>query len=221
MKRTATTCLVLAGFLAATSAWALNIPTPQATQPHGARQPLPLNANAVLGCDDGVTWSGWYQNADDRLGNVFNFGAGAVLSTVSFVHYDYGNAGPYSYSLDVWDPASCTFVATKSGLVASDVKYTNVTESVDMCGLGLRLTGSMFVGIHPQTCLSPTNCYPDLVWDNQLGVVCPVIINNASTAPVCNDISGYGGPFLLRVATDGCATPARRDTWGQLKTIYR
>jgi hypothetical protein len=140
---------------------------------------------------------------------------------VDFVHYDWGNAGPFAYDLEVWDPASCTLVAGKYGLVAADVPNTNVTESVDMCSAGIHVAGTMVVAINPNTCVSATDCYPDLVFDDQMNVQCPVIINNASTSPACNDLSPYGGPFLLRVGVNNCVVPTRRDSWGQLKSIYR
>lgn len=181
----------------------------------------PTSAFSVLGCDNGVTWGGWFQYADDRLGNVFNFGSGGALSSVSFTHYDYGTVGPYNYDVEVWDPASCTLVAGKYNLVAASSVYTNTVETVSFCGTGINVAGSMFVGIHAKTCNSPTDCYPNLVYDNQLFVACPVIINDATTAPACYDVSAYGGPFLLRTTVNECSTPTNGATWGRLKSIYR
>jgi hypothetical protein len=213
-------CCIVAGLLAATSAMALDQRhhTPQLNP---VRLTRPASTNAVLGCDDGVTYSGWYQGTDDRLGNLIDFGTGSVLSTVSFVHYDYGNPGPYNYNLEIWDPTSCTFVAAKNNLVAADIPNSNVLETVDLCSNALYLSGYMVVTIDPNSCVSATDCYPDLVFDDQVGVQCPVIIATASTSPTCYDVSSYGGPFLLRVETNGCATPTHRESWGHLKSIYR
>lgn len=220
MKRVLTSAFVLAGLLAAVSAYAIDL------HPHGV-QASPQSGkpattvNDVLGCDDGVTWNGWYQGTDDRLGNLFDFGAGGVLSTVSFTHFDYSTAGPYDYNVEIWDPASCTRVAGRNGLVAASSVWTNTLETVDMCDNGIFVSGSLIVAIDPNTCNSPTDCYPDLVFDDQLGVFCPVIINNASTAPACYDVSAYGGPFLLRASVDECVTPTHTPSWGQLKSMYR
>ena len=198
MKRLATTLLVVVGLLSAASALALDLhqQAPQSKPGHLSR---PASAAAALGCDDGVTFSGWFQYTDDRLGNLFDFGAGSTLSSVSFTHYDYSTAGPYSYNLEVWDPASCTYVTGKSGLTAASSVWANTTETVDLCSSNIVLAGNMIVAIDPNTCNSPTDCYPNLVFDDQLNVACPVIINNASTSPACYDLSPYGGPFLLRV----------------------
>jgi hypothetical protein len=189
--------------------------------PEGLRAVSPPSTNLVLGCDDNVVWSGYFQWADDRLGNLFDFGTGSTLSRVGFTHYGWGNAGPYDYDIEIWDPASCTFVAALNGLVAADAASTLGYEEVDMCQSGIVLSGNMVVTIDPNTCFSPTNCYPDLMFDDQLGVQCPVIINNATTAPACYDMSAYNGPFLLRIDVNNCPVPARHPSWGQLKSTYR
>lgn len=192
---------------------------PDQTTP--ARLPQQMTAHSILGCDNGVTWSGWFQYADDRLGNVIDFGAGGTLSSVTFDHYDYSTVGPYAYDLEVWDPTSCTLVAGKYNLSAASSVFTNTFETVNLCGTGITVSGPTFVGIHPKTCNSPTDCYPNLVFDSQLNVACPVIISNASTAPFCGDVSPFGGPFLLRAAVNECTTPSLDRTWGQLKSYYR
>ena len=220
MNRLATTLLVIVCLCAATSAMALDL---QSRGTHAGSGPLvrPASSTAVLGCDDGVDNSAWYQNTDDRIGNLFDFGTGAVLSSVEFTHFGYGFAGPYNYDVEVWDPASCTFVGAKNGLVAGNAAGQSATESVDMCSAGLYLTGYQMVTIDPNTCLNPGDCYPDVEFDDQLNVQCPVIIALATTAPACYDISSQGGPFLLRVGTNGCATPTKHNSWGQLKSVYR
>jgi hypothetical protein len=220
MKRTVTLLCLAALALSFTSAFALDLQRKGAN--HDSRQHVNLNsAQAVFGCDDGIFYNAYFQNSDDRLGNLFDFGSGAVLSEVTFAHYGYGFSGPYNYDLEIWDPASCTFVVAKNNLVASDAANNVAVEDVGTCADNIFLAGTMLVAIDPNTCLAPNDCYPDLLFDDQIDVACPMIINNASTVPACFDISPFSGPFLLRVATDECPTPARPHSWGQLKAIYR
>ena len=220
MKRMVTMCCVVVALLAATSAMALDLHR-HANLPQALRTIHPMSTSAVLGCDDGYAYNGYYQATDDRIGNVFDFGTGALLGTVSFVHYGYGFAGPYNYDIEIWDPASCTMVVAKNNLVAGDAANALATETVDMCPSGIYLSGQMMVTIDPNSCAAPNDCYPDLMYDDQTDVFCPVIINTATTAPACYDMSPYNGPFLLRIGLNTCATPTHRDSWGHLKSIYR
>lgn len=226
MKRTATTLvaaslLALSGLLAAGSSFALDLRPQQAPQANPQQQNRGPVGNAVLGCDNGITWSGYFQYTDDRLGNKLNFGGGGMLSSVSFTHYDYGTAGPYNYNLEVWDPTSCTLVAARNGLVAASSVFANTTETVDLCANNIHVSGNLIVAIDPNTCNNAFDCYPDLVYDNQLNVACPYIISDASTAAVCSDVSQFSGPFLLHAAVDECVVPVREASWGQIKAIYR
>ncbi len=223
MKRLATAMLLLAGLLAATSAMALDLHQKKTGVP--SSQPktrlIRNTVQAIYACDDGIASSAYFQGTDDRLGNSFNFGSGAVLSTVAFAHYGFGFSGPYNYDLEVWDPTSCTFIAAKNGLVAADAANDAVIENVDLCGSNLFVAGEALVAVDPNSCLSATDCYPDILFDDQVGVYCPYIIVTASTAPVCFDYSPYSGPFLLQVETDNCPTPAVKHSWGSVKTLYR
>ena len=220
MKPIVTTCLVLVSLCAATSAMAINL---QARGPHAGSGPLtrPLSSTATLYCDDGVDYSAFYQNTDDRLGNLFDFGAGATLSSVEFTHFGYGFSGPYAYDIEVWDPASCTYAGGRNGLSAASAAGSAMTEVVDLCSSQLYYAGTMVVTIDPNTCLNPGDCYPDLEFDDQLNIACPMIVQLATTAPACVHVTGEGGAFLLRVGTNGCATPTRHTSWGQLRSVYR
>ena len=217
MKRMVTICLVLVSLCAATSAMAVNVKRPA----HAGPMTQPFSTTALIGCDDAVDNSAYYQNTDDRLGNLFDFGAGATLSSVQFVHNGYGFSSTYNYDIEVWDPASCTYVTGKDNLVAANAATSSVTEDVDLCSVGIHLAGPMMVTIDPNTCLNPGDCYPDLEFDDQLNVACPVIIQLATTAPACYDMQTYNGPFLLRVGLNGCAVPTKHNSWGQLKSVYR
>lgn len=220
MKRMATTFLTLSALLAASAAMAVDV-RPQRLQDN----PVQLNrgpaGNAAYGCDNGVTWSGYFQYTDDRVGNKFDFGSGGVLSSVSFTHYDYGTAGPYNYNLEVWDATTCTKVAGHNGLVAASSVFTNTTETIDLCADNIHVTGPMIVVVDPNTCNNDFDCYPNVVFDNQVNVACPYIISDASTAPFCSDLSTYSGPFLLKARVDECVVPVRDASWGQLKALYR
>ncbi len=209
-------------------ALALAVPASATMQRHGAVsmpgfsiQNTPMGALAFVGCDNGSPYSGYYQADDDRLGNLFDFGTSSRLSKVSFAHYGFGTPGPYNYGIDVWDPTSCTLVNARSGLVAGDAAAAVGVEDVDYCSSTLALSGVMVVALNPNSCNTPTDCYPDLLFDTQLNVFCPVVINSAESTPACYDVSPYNGPFLLRVEMDNCPTPTQNKTWGQLKSIYR
>jgi hypothetical protein len=220
MKRTVTTLCLAAAVLTFSSAFALDMATKTLSPDN--RQPVSLNsAQAILGCDDGNAASAYFQLTDARYGNLFDFGSGAVLSEVAFAHFGFGFSGPYNYDLEIWDPASCTFVVAKNGLVAGDAANAIASEDILLCPDNIFVAGEMVVTIDPNSCLAPDDCYPDLLFDDQINVACPVVVNNASTSPVCIDVSSQSGPFLLRVATDECPTPTKSHSWGQIKSIYR
>jgi hypothetical protein len=220
MKRMATAVFVLAGLLAATGALALDMHR-RAPVGHPLLLTAPNSVNTVIGCDDNTFGSAYYQGTDDRLGNLFNFGSGSVLSAVGFYHYGFGFSGPYNYNLEIWDPASCTLVTAKNGLVAADAANAPVFDVVDTCPDQMYLTGNLAVMLDPNTCAAPSDCYPDLIFDDQINVTCPIIINNASTSPACYDVSTFNGPFMLRIDINDCATPTHKGSWGQLKSTYR
>jgi len=221
MRKLATTLLVLLGLAAATSAFALDL-RPRLT---GSHSPVRVNSRgmttAVLGCDDGYFANAYYQGTDDRLGNQFSFGSGTTLSRVAFAHYGFGFPGPYNYDIEIWDPTSCTFVTSKDNLIAADAANDIAVEDVDLCSDHIYLAGNLLVMLDPNSCLAPNDCYPDLLFDDQLDVECPWIINNASTGAICYDVAPYNGPFLLRIEVDNCPVPAKRTSWGELKTLYR
>jgi hypothetical protein len=218
MKRIVTTCFVVAGLLAASSAMAVNVQ--KTPVPQNLRNVHQMSANVVLGCDDGVEFNAYYQGTDQRFGNLFSFGAGSSLSAVSFMHYGYGYPGPYAYNLEVWDPTSCTKVAFKNGLFAQDAAAASAVENVDLCSAGINLSGNLIVAIDPNKCAAVNDCYPDLEFDDQINVACPYIITPTGVTP-CFDNSANAGPFLLRVSINGCQTPTQSQSWGQLKSIYR
>jgi hypothetical protein len=223
MKRMVIAVLVILGLAVASAAMAVDVLPRKSGLPQARHidRATRFSATAVLGCDDGVEVNAYFQGTDDRIGNVFNFGSGAVLDAVGFDHYGFGFAGPYNYDLELWDPTSCTMIAAVNNLVASDAAATSVFDVVDLCGNNLFVAGDVTVAIDPNSCISATDCYPDIIFDDQIDVFCPMIIPNASTSPICFDYSPYSGPFILRVETDNCPTPAAKHSWGSVKTLYR
>jgi hypothetical protein len=221
MKRTVTTLCLVAGVLSFSSAFALDLQRKN-LNPDNNRQHVSLNSSqAIFGCDNGNAFNAYFQETDQRFGNTFDFGTGAVLSEVVFAHFGFGFSGPYNYDLEIWDAASCTMVLAKNNLVAGDAANDIAVEDVLLCPDNLFVAGKMVVTIDPNSCLEPTDCYPDLLFDDQISIACPVIINSASVAPVCIDARDFNGPFLLQVATDQCPTPTKSHSWGQVKAIYR
>lgn len=222
MPKFATTSLVVLGLLAATSALALDLPRKNQPIPGQARLLRPESATAILGCDDGTPDNAYFQDTNWRVGNLFNFGAGALLSTVEFMHYGYGFAGPYAYDIELWDPVSCTFIAAVNGLSAANAANAVQVETVNLCPQSLYVAGNVIVALDPNSCLAANDCYPDLMYDAQINVFCPVIVDaTVPAAADCYDQSSVSGPFLLRVETNNCPTPTKQGSWGDVKVLYR
>jgi hypothetical protein len=221
MRRLATVSLVLAGLLVATVAFAVDF-NHKSTLPAGpepGQQQLQFALASVLACDDGNPASGYYQWDTARYGNIFTLPAGTRLSAVEFAHYGFGFSGPYDYDLEMWDATSCTMIAEIPGLVAQDAASGIGVEQVYLCPFNLVMGGNVIVAIDANTCPDPTDCYPDLLFDDQVGVFCPFIVD--ATTGECVDVSANGGPFLLRLEINGCPVPALPRTWGSMKSLYR
>lgn len=222
MPKFATTSLVLIGLLAATSALAYDLQRKDLPIPGHGRLMRPESATAILGCDNGTAFSAFFQGTNDRLGNVFNFGAGAIISTVEFAHYGFGTPGPYNYDLELWDPTSCTFISAVNGFVAADAASAVQVEVLNLCPENLYVAGDVIVALDPNTCPAPNDCYPDLLFDDQINVFCPVVVDATLPAAAdCYDQSSVAGPFLLRVETNNCPTPTKQGSWGNVKVLYR
>jgi hypothetical protein len=227
MKKLATAAFAVLALTAATSALALDVHQPvNGTRVINPTKTLPrvlspTHIHAFVGCTDGVPASAYYFYADDRMGNLFDFGTGTQLTKLQFAHYGYGTPGPYDYDIELWDPFSCTFISSKNNLVAADAAASIQVETVDLCSANLYSTGLTVVTIDANTCNDPTDCYPDLLYDDQIDVFCPVIISNASTSAACYDVSGFNGPFLMIGEFNNCTSGIKQTTWGNLKNIYR
>jgi hypothetical protein len=216
MKRFAIAFVVLASLALASSAPAIDFNQksvmPETTAPD-------FTMAQVLACDNGNPQSAYFQSDVGRYGNLFNLGNGARLSHLEFAHFGFGFPGPYNYDLELWDPTSCTLVLAVNGLVAQDAANDIMVESVDLCPRNLTAAGNVIVAIDANSCATPSDCYPDVLYDPQLNVFCPVIVD-ASTGQ-CFDVSADSGPFLLRLEIDNCAVPTVPKTWGAVKNIYR
>lgn len=215
MKGKAIPFLVLAGLSVATCAFALDL------NKRGTQVPATtgFQLNALFQCDDNTPSSAWYQDPGGVYGNVFSFPAGSRLTNVVFQHYGFGFAGPYAYDIEVWDGTSCTFIGSRNGLSAANAASTIRTETVDLCAQNLTVAGNIIVGVDANTCAAPDDCYPDVIYDDQLNVACPVIVDIAGG--VCIDVSDQAGPFILRVNTNNCPVPTIPSSWGKVKTLYR
>lgn len=216
MKRFAIAFVVLASLALASSAPAIDFnqkpAMPETTAPN-------FTMAQVLACDNGNPQSAYFQRDDSRYGNYFSLGGGARLSHLEFAHYGFGFSGPYNYDIELWDPTSCTMVLAVNGLVAQDAANDIAVELVDLCPRNLTAAGDLVVAIDANSCIDPTDCYPDVLFDNQINVFCPVIVDAA--AGQCFDVSSEGGPFMLRLEIDNCPVPTVPKTWGAVKNIYR
>jgi len=217
MKRFATVFLVLAGLTAASAALAVDFRT---------KTPLPTpidigaGITAVLQCDNGNLNSAYYQDDTGRYGNAFNFGASSRLSYVTFAHYGWNTlAGPYSYDIECWDLTSCTPVAFVNGLMAADAFSSTQIELVNVCDYAIDLSGDVVVAIDANSCAVPTDCYPGVWFDDNLGATCPYVVDGSNLQ--CFSQMGSGGAFYLRVETDNCPVPVKKGSWGAVKQVYR
>ena len=221
MRRFVTASLMLAGLLVASTAFAVDF-NHKSTLPAGpepGQQQLQFTLASVLTCDDGNANSAYYQWDTGRYGNFFTLPANTRLSAVEFAHYGFGFEGPYDYDLEMWDGTSCTMIAEVPGLVAQDAAYGIGVEQVYLCPFNLVMGGNVIVAIDANTCLEPSDCYPDLLYDDQVGVFCPFIVD--ATTGECFDVSAHSGPFLLRLEINGCPVPTIPRNWGSVKGLYR
>ncbi len=132
----------------------------------------PANATSFEPTRDMIYCSGvnadnaFYENGIYAYGNMLSVGEeNHTLTTLDFLHYGWGFAGPYDYDLLVYDALTCTVVHEVNGLVAADAAEQDVQELVDLCPYNMVVTGDLFVLIHPLSCYVPTDCYPDLYFD--------------------------------------------------------
>ena len=212
--RLATTALVLASLLPAGAALAFDVrPLRTATNPN-----FTLN---VLACDNGIDYNAFFQDDHRRYGNDFNFGPNPVqLSSVEFTHNGYFELfGPYLFDVELWDPATCTFIASADNLAANDAFYGPVTESFNLCPEQLFGHGLVSVVIDANSCYASNDCFPDISFDDEAPGTCNRIITPGSPN-FCQNLPAVGD-FLLRVDLNNCATGSRPATWGTIKSRYR
>lgn len=211
--RLATTALVLTSLLAAGSAFAFDA------------RPLRISTNpnftlTVLVCDNGIDYNAYFQDDSRRYGNDFDFGPNPVqLSSVEFTHNGYFTLfGPYAFDIELWDPATCTFMASADALAANDAYYGSITESFNVCPEQLYGWGQVAVMIDANSCYAPNDCFPVVSFDDEPRT-CQRIIT-PGTPSLCQIDPGRGD-FLLRVDVNNCATDSRPATWGTIKSRYR
>ena len=213
MRRFATTAVLLASLLSAVSAHAFDVARP--LQSHAT----PNFTLVAQVCDNGVNFNAFFQADIRRYGNEFNFGAGARLSSIEMVHDGWETLfGPYMFDVELWDVTTCTLIASADNLAASDAFDGAITESFNLCPFELEAAGAVGVMIDANSCSDPSDCYPDISWDNTTPE-CQWIITPG--APSLCQFSPTAGDFLLRVDLDNCPTPTRPVTWGTIKQKYR
>lgn len=211
MNRIATPALVIATCLA-TPALALDM------RP-AVERPAPILHAGLLACDNGIYASAFVQQDRRRFGNEFDFPPNAQLSRVEFVHNGQTILhGPYVFDIELWDPVTCTFIGSADQLVASDAYGGPLTESFDLCPLGLHGSGRVAVMIDANSCAPDDDCYPDLGLDPTTRD-CQWIITPG--APSICAFFPSTGDFLLRIELDACPTGAGEATWGDIKQRYR
>jgi hypothetical protein len=211
MKRFATIASLTASLLLATTAFAFD----QARTP--ASNPSPDFVLAVQSCDNGIDASAFFQADDSRYGNNFAFGASSVLSSIEMVHNGYQTVvGPYSFDVELYDDATCTFISSADNLSAANAFSGSITETFNLCSFQLTAAGSVNVTIDANSCFDPTDCYPDVEFDNTVPPTCQRIV---TPGPTCVQ-SSNGGNFLLRVDLNNCPTPASKPSWGAIKVRY-
>ena len=182
-------------------------------------------SSVAFSCDEGAQDSAFYQNQGQAYGNAFDTGAGGPLSVLDFEHFGFGFPGAYAYNVLVLDEATCTVVGSVNGLLAVDAAGAPAQEIVDLCDENIVVSGSTVVAIEPLTCAIPTDCYPDVLFDqtgtiNECGRSLLVADNSGCDDPT---IGGFGAvDFLLRVSVDECgSTPTEVKSWSEVKDSFR
>ena len=211
--RLATTALVIASLLSAVSAFALDVRPPRAVT-------SPTFTLGSYVCDNGIDANAFFQDDSRRYGNEFDFGPNPQqISTVEFTHNGYQTLpGPYTFDIELWDPATCTFMGSADALAANDAYFGSITESFNICPEQLFAYGRVAVMIDANSCYAANDCYPDISFDNTLRD-CQLIIT-PGTPSLCQTVPTLGD-FLLRVGVNDCATGTRQATWGTVKSRYR
>lgn len=221
MKGKAIPFLVLAGLCLATSAMAVDLQKRPSgligTAPEMASQPT---LNVILGCDNGNAFSAFFQKDNARYGNVFNFPPGSKLTAFEFLHYGFQTlVGPYNYDLELWDWNTCTYIGGVNNLQAADAFASVQAEYENVCNSNLIVSGDVAVTVDANSCFDPTDCYPDVLFDDQILVVCPVVVDLDFN--VCYGVEDQSGPFIFRVEYNNCPVPVTPASWGKVKVLYR
>ncbi len=192
------------------------------TRPEGLPQgPAMPTSFAVFACDNGAEFSAYFQDDLFAYGNLFDFTGGHQISEVTFKHFGWATlVGPYGYDLEVWDGNTCTQIDAANGKVAADAFAATQVETENYCADNVYSTSSLtIVGVDANSCAVPSDCYPDVWFDDQLFIFCPAAVD--LTLSQCFDLSQQSGPFLLQVRTNECVTDAKPTTWGSVKQRYR
>lgn len=182
------------------------------------------SGRVAYACDDGNLDNAYFENALTGYGNAFDVGAGGPLSSVEYWHYGWATlVGPYDYNLRVYDDGTCTEIGSIA-LQAADAFSSDQLEVEDLCDYGINVSGAIVVAVEPLSCSTPTDCYPDVYFD-QTGVFdgCDRIIDVVG-------LTGCGGPpngvangdLTVRITVDECGVvPTEEHSWSAVKGLYR
>lgn len=159
-------------------------------------------------------------NWGSSAGNIFTFPAGAVIEPCKYVLVQLGPAGTSGSALPVTADYSNT--TTSMSQSTGKVALMNAINSNVACGSEAAGTVVDKVAFGPTATCSETA--PTAVTTNQQGVV----RNGGGTVDTDNNstdftITNQPVPHNSQSpANSSClATPAGRNTWGQIKTLYR
>jgi hypothetical protein len=196
--------------------------------------PATPQPDSGLHCDDGTDGGTLVQRFDAYYGNRFSTGcAAALLQSVSFVHYGYAFAGPYSYRLHVLDTA-CREIGVTDVLRAASATQAPASVDVDLSSLGLCVGPEFFVMLEPQTCSDGPvgqDCFPAIVFDttsdNDPSAHCASVSAQTITGRQCLAARSADGRYFdlrmrVRVACNsgGCTSAVAHTAWSNVKLLY-
>jgi len=159
-------------------------------------------------------------NWGSSAGNIFTFPVGASIAPCSYVLVQLGPAGASGLALPV--TADYSNATTNMSQSTGKVALMNTANANVACGS--EAAGSVIdkVAFGPTATCSETS--PTAVTTNQDGVV----RNNAGTTDTDNNVNDFtitNHPVPRNSQSPinpVCgATPSNRNTWGQIKTLYR
>ena len=205
--------------------------------PDVAREAAPATPrpDSDLHCDDGTNGGTLVQRFDAYYGNRYASGcAAALLQSVSFVHYGYAFAGPYSYRLHVLDSA-CREIGVTEPRRAASATQAPASVDVDLSGLGLCVGAEFYVLLEPLTCADGPggqDCFPAIVFDttsdNDPAAHCASLSAQTIAGRQCLAARSADGRYFdlrmrvrLACGAGDCTSAVSHTAWSNVKRLYR